>query len=140
MEDELLTIAEAGRLLRIGRTKTYALARTGDLPIVRIGRAIRIHRTSLEALIDAAVRSNGSESSVITIDIFDAATWRQHASRACVCPYPHPVGQTVLVDRSGSRGACIWRDPCPLFSTVLMPRAALVARIMTPLEEWPDGE
>lgn len=48
----VLTIPEAARVLRIGRTAAYELARTGEIPTVRIGaRCLRVPRHKLEALI-----------------------------------------------------------------------------------------
>lgn len=46
------TVEEAADLLRIGRTAAYEAARRGDLPVVRIGRTIRIPRHRLAALLD----------------------------------------------------------------------------------------
>jgi hypothetical protein len=57
---ELLTVEEAARLARIGRTKAYAMARewrdTGGrsgLPVVDLGHVLRVPRRALEALIGA---------------------------------------------------------------------------------------
>jgi len=36
-QDEILTSREAQRLLKIGRTKLWALTRDGDVPAYRIG-------------------------------------------------------------------------------------------------------
>ena len=54
---EFLTVEEAAALLRIGRTSAYALARewreTGGrkgLPVVELGRQLRVPRAALEAL------------------------------------------------------------------------------------------
>lgn len=56
----LLTVEEAGVLLRIGRTKAYAMARewreTGGrsgLPVVDLGHVLRVPRKALEELIGA---------------------------------------------------------------------------------------
>ena len=55
-----LTIGEAAAVLRIGRTVAYALAKlyeasdgTEGLPVVRIGRQLRVPRAHLEALAGA---------------------------------------------------------------------------------------
>ena len=45
---EWLSLKDVQQLLGIGRTKTYELAATGELPAVRIGRCIRVNRTELE--------------------------------------------------------------------------------------------
>ena len=44
----LLTVAEAARLLRIGRGLCYDLVARGELPAVRLGRVIRVPRFALE--------------------------------------------------------------------------------------------
>ncbi len=48
---DLLTIEEAAGLFRIGRTAAYDAARRGDLPVVRIGRTLRVPRHRLETLL-----------------------------------------------------------------------------------------
>ena len=53
----LLTCSEAARLLSMGRTKVYAMAASGELPIVRIGRrAVRIPASGLEEWITQNTR------------------------------------------------------------------------------------
>ncbi len=42
-----LTVLEAGQVLRVGRSVTYELVRSGQLRSVRIGRNIRIPRDAL---------------------------------------------------------------------------------------------
>ena len=42
-----LTVREAGQVLRVGRSVTYELVRSGQLRSVRIGRSIRIPRNAL---------------------------------------------------------------------------------------------
>ena len=42
-----LTVLEAGQVLRVGRSVTYELVRSGQLRSVRIGRSIRIPRNAL---------------------------------------------------------------------------------------------
>ena len=52
---ELVTVPEFSAVLRIGRSAAYelvgALDRGGQLEVVRIGRLIRIRRSSLERLV-----------------------------------------------------------------------------------------
>lgn len=49
---DVLTIGEAAGLLRLGRTSTYRLAKTGRLPgVVRLGRTYRVYRAALEAFL-----------------------------------------------------------------------------------------
>ena len=54
---ELLRVEEAARLLRIGRSKLYQLLARGELPVVRIGRSVRIPRRALEEWIAAHTMS-----------------------------------------------------------------------------------
>ncbi|HEY4684817.1 MAG TPA: helix-turn-helix domain-containing protein [Dehalococcoidia bacterium] len=43
MDDKLLlTIPEAAQRVGLGRSKLYELIQAGDVPVVRIGRAVRI--------------------------------------------------------------------------------------------------
>ena len=48
----LLTVPEVQSLTQLGRTKVYELIQTGQLPIIRIGRSVRIRRDALERWID----------------------------------------------------------------------------------------
>jgi excisionase family DNA binding protein len=45
--NEWVTIAEVQRILGLGRTKTYGLVSTGEIPAVRIGRVLRVNREEL---------------------------------------------------------------------------------------------
>ena len=44
----LLTVREAQDILSIGRSKLYELIASGALPVVRIGRAVRLPAKELE--------------------------------------------------------------------------------------------
>ena len=48
VEQLLLTVEEAAKQLGIGRTFAWQLVRRGDLPIVRLGRCVRVPRRALE--------------------------------------------------------------------------------------------
>jgi len=50
--DELVTVREAAERLRLGETLTRGLIKSGQLPTVRFGRAIRIRVTDLDELIE----------------------------------------------------------------------------------------
>ena len=45
---EWLSLKDVQQMLGIGRTKTYELVTTGELPAVRIGRCIRVNRQELD--------------------------------------------------------------------------------------------
>jgi excisionase family DNA binding protein len=49
LDAELLTADDVAGLLRVPKSTVYELARTGRLPCLRIGRAVRFYRGQLEA-------------------------------------------------------------------------------------------
>ncbi len=51
---QTLTVAEAARLLGIGRGLAYEAARRGDIPALRIGRRFVVPRVALERLLAEA--------------------------------------------------------------------------------------
>ncbi len=53
-EQQVLTVDEAARLLRISRGLAFAAVRSGDLPSIRIGRRILVPRRALEEVIRGA--------------------------------------------------------------------------------------
>lgn len=56
MEPLTLTVIDAARALGISRTKAYAMARSGELPTFRIGRAVRVPIAELRAWIASRSR------------------------------------------------------------------------------------
>jgi excisionase family DNA binding protein len=59
MDRALLTPTEVTQILGIGRSKVYELLACGELPTVRIGRCIRVPKTSLEDWIKARITGHG---------------------------------------------------------------------------------
>jgi excisionase family DNA binding protein len=55
------TVEQAAELLAIGRTAAYEAVRRGDIPSVRIGRAIRCPRHALEQLLNVNDRTLAHE-------------------------------------------------------------------------------
>ena len=51
-EPFLLTLREVEVALQLGRTRTYELVRSGALPVLRVGRAVRVPREALRRWID----------------------------------------------------------------------------------------
>ncbi len=47
----LLTIVEAGRMLRIGRTSMYQLVAAGEVEVIHIGRCAPIPADALDAFV-----------------------------------------------------------------------------------------
>lgn len=53
-EQRLLRIEDVARVLNCSRSYAWAMTATGRLPVVRLGRAIRIRPQDLARLIDEA--------------------------------------------------------------------------------------
>jgi excisionase family DNA binding protein len=73
----VLTVEEAGKVLRIGRGAAYEAARRGDLPSVRIGRSLRVPRHALEAMLglttnDVETAGNGLDAKSAVVATGDA--------------------------------------------------------------------
>ncbi len=65
----LLTVRDVAVALRLGRTRTYGLIRSGQIPVIRVGRAVRVPRDGLHrwieehcTYVDQASSDNGFES------------------------------------------------------------------------------
>ena len=59
-EPLLLRADEAAALLAIGRTKVFEMMAAGELPVIRIGRCVRIPKDQLERWIgDQAFKTSG---------------------------------------------------------------------------------
>lgn len=54
MEDErlTLTVEETAKLLGIGRQLAYERAKTGEIPVIKIGRRLVVPRRALEKLLE----------------------------------------------------------------------------------------
>jgi len=54
MEDKrmTLTIEEAAKLLGIGRNLCYDRVKTGEIPVIKIGRRLLVPRRALEKLLE----------------------------------------------------------------------------------------
>ena len=50
--EELLTVAELQRLLSLGRTKTYELIASREIPSYKIGHVVRVRRQDVEEFLD----------------------------------------------------------------------------------------
>ena len=50
--DEIFTIPEVARYLKLSKSKVYALVQTGEIPHLKIGRNVRIRETELKQWIE----------------------------------------------------------------------------------------
>ena len=48
----LLTISEVSRVLRVKKARAYQLARDGVLPVVHVGRQVRVSEDALRSWVD----------------------------------------------------------------------------------------
>lgn len=52
----LLNVTQVSKMLSLGRTKVYELIATKQLPVVRLGRSVRISAASLQRWIEQQER------------------------------------------------------------------------------------
>jgi excisionase family DNA binding protein len=57
MEKQLLRPVEAANLLGLGRSKTYELMKSGEIPSIRIGKSVRVPAKALSEWIDSKVKN-----------------------------------------------------------------------------------
>ena len=55
----LMNPEELAEFLRLGRTYTYRLLASGEIPCVRIGRLRKIRRSDVDAFIEASLEKIG---------------------------------------------------------------------------------
>jgi excisionase family DNA binding protein len=51
LEPLTLTVEEAGKALRLGRSAAYEAVRTGQIPSIRIGKRVLVPRIALEQMV-----------------------------------------------------------------------------------------
>jgi excisionase family DNA binding protein len=61
----LLTVKDLEAELQLGRTGAYELVRSGQIPTMRIGRAVRIPRDALRRWVDA--QTSGADGGVVAL-------------------------------------------------------------------------
>jgi excisionase family DNA binding protein len=71
----LLTVKDLEAELQLGRTRTYELVRSGVIPVLRIGRSVRIPREALRRWVEAEARGTSAERGA-------------HAAAPPRCPHP----------------------------------------------------
>ena len=62
MEPLLLKAGEVAELLGLGRSKVFAMLAVGELPVIRIGRSVRVPHAALEGWIAEQTQHAGSRS------------------------------------------------------------------------------
>ena len=73
MEPLLLRAGDVAKLLGLGRSKVFAMLAVGELPVIRIGRSVRVPRAALEDWIaehtqHASGRSGGDDPLFVGVE------------------------------------------------------------------------
>lgn len=55
-QDPTISVPEAGRLLGVGRSVAYEAAALGQIPVIRIGRQLRVPRLALDQMLKTGVQ------------------------------------------------------------------------------------
>ena len=53
----VLDVPEAGAKLGLGRNASYAAAKRGDIPTIKIGRLLRVPIRALEQILDSTLKN-----------------------------------------------------------------------------------
>jgi hypothetical protein len=123
---DLLTIEEAARVIRVGRTKAYAMARewraTGGktgLPVVDFGNALRVPRCQLETIVGGPLSAESAGADPATPpaeletppadELLDESTPSFPPAPAAV-PDPDPAEASRLAPRRPSRRRTVAPD------------------------------
>ncbi len=59
VELRTVTVPEAAKILGISRGSAYEAAKTGELPVIRIGKRLLVSRTVLERMLEPEVTGPG---------------------------------------------------------------------------------
>jgi excisionase family DNA binding protein len=108
MEPLLLKAGDVAKLLGLGRSKVFAMLAVGELPVIRIGRSVRVPRAALEHWIaehtqHASGRSEGAGP------LFADVENRDGVPRAGPSPLTRGVRrEPILGPRQASRKASSW--------------------------------
>jgi excisionase family DNA binding protein len=95
MEPLLLKVGEVAKLLGLGRSKVFAMLAVEELPVIRIGRSVRVPRAALERWIaEHTQHANGRSG--------DAGLFsrRLRIGMASLVPAPARLGERFAESRS----------------------------------------
>jgi len=59
-DDKLMTSAEVAKYLKVGRNTAYAILRSSDLPVLKLGRLTRVLKSSLDLWITEHTQTKGA--------------------------------------------------------------------------------
>ena len=108
MEPLLLKAGDVAKLLGLGRSKVFAMLAVGELPVIRIGRSVRVPRAALEDWIaeqtqHAGGRTPGAGPLIAEVEDRDAVPGARPSALTGGVPREPLVGL-----RRASRQASSW--------------------------------
>ena len=65
MEPLLIRAEEAAKLLGLGRSKVFQMIAVGELPVVRMGRSVRVPRAELVRWIESRTAGRADEAGAL---------------------------------------------------------------------------
>lgn len=60
MEDQVFTVEEAAKYLKVHEQTVYKMVRSGQLPAVKIGREWRIHKETLDKFLKGELQTENN--------------------------------------------------------------------------------
>ena len=83
MEPLLLKAGDVAKLLGLGRSKVFAMLAVGELPVIRIGRSVRVPRAALEGWIAEHTQHESGPSGAAVPSL-----WAWRSGMASLLPAP----------------------------------------------------
>ena len=107
----LLTVEEAARVLRVGRTKAYAMAREwrategrSGLPVIEFGHLLRVPLCQLEALVGGPLIAEGTIADTpAAVEVKAPPTARSSTTGEQEPPDPEPANTSSRAPRRRTR-------------------------------------
>jgi hypothetical protein len=108
----LLTVEEAARVLRVGRTKAYAMAREwrategrSGLPVIEFGHLLRVPLCQLEALVGGPLIAEGTiaDTPATAVEVKAPPTARSSTTGEQEPPDPEPANTSSRAPRRRTR-------------------------------------
>jgi excisionase family DNA binding protein len=59
VETEVYSIEQVGKMLGLGRNGAYEAARSGQIPVIRIGRLLKVPKVAFDRMLERASEPNG---------------------------------------------------------------------------------
>lgn len=96
--EELLSLEEAAKILRVDYKTVYRLVRNGELPAAKIGRVYRLERRDLQAYLESAkekVAANSGRALIPLEDLRCCITGKRITSELDIGGYASDTGEPI---------------------------------------------